>query len=69
MLCKGGATTMMSVNFYTSEQDQKLIEKIRIISQEQRRSFSYIVREALELYTRQQTYRGKLKTKRKEKKK
>lgn len=42
----------MIINFYLPETDQRLIEKLRKFSAVQRRSFSFIVREALEAYLR-----------------
>ncbi len=40
----------MIINFYLPETDVRLIAKLKRFSSEQRRSFSFVVREALEAY-------------------
>lgn len=40
----------MIINFYLSDQDSKLVDKLKSISDKKRRSFSFVVREALEYY-------------------
>lgn len=40
----------MIINIYIPESDSRLIEKIKSISGQKRRSFSFVIREALEHY-------------------
>lgn len=40
----------MIINFYLPDNDAKLIDKLKSISGSKRRSFSFVVREALEYY-------------------
>ncbi len=40
----------MIINFYIPPKEKSLIEGIRKVSEQKRRSFSYIIREALEFY-------------------
>ncbi|MCK5241144.1 hypothetical protein KAR34_01715 [bacterium] len=40
----------MIINFYLPENDQKLIDVLKNVSDQKRRSFSFVVREALEYY-------------------
>jgi predicted DNA-binding protein len=40
----------MIINFYISDQETRLIDQLRLISEEKNRSVSYIIREALESY-------------------
>lgn len=40
----------MILNCYIPENDSRLINQIKLISAQKKRSFSYIVREALEMY-------------------
>jgi len=40
----------MIVNFYLPESDTKLLELVKTISGQKRRSVSYVLREALEYY-------------------
>lgn len=40
----------MIINFYLPDQDSKLVDKLKSISDQKRRSFSFVVREALEYY-------------------
>ncbi len=40
----------MILNFYLPESDQRLLDQIRRISENRRRSLSFVVREALESY-------------------
>lgn len=40
----------MIINFYIPDQDAKLVDKLKSISNRKRRSFSFVVREALEHY-------------------
>ena len=40
----------MIINVYLPDQDSKIVDKLKTISDNKRRSFSFIVREALEYY-------------------
>ncbi|MCD4814247.1 hypothetical protein K8S19_11220 [bacterium] len=40
----------MIINFYLPENDSKIVDLLKSVSDEKRRSFSFIVREALEHY-------------------
>jgi hypothetical protein len=40
----------MIINVYIPENDSKVIEKLKWLSSNQRRSFSFVIREALEYY-------------------
>lgn len=40
----------MIFNFYIPEGDRRLLEELKVISDQKRRSLSFVVREALELY-------------------
>jgi predicted DNA-binding protein len=40
----------MIINFYLPENDSRLIDQLKNVSEQKRRSFSFIVREALEYY-------------------
>lgn len=40
----------MIINFYLPDQDAQLVDKLKSISDQKRRSFSFVVREALEYY-------------------
>ena len=41
----------MIINFYLPENDSKLIDLLKSVSDQKKRSFSFIVREALEYYS------------------
>jgi hypothetical protein len=45
----------MIVNVYISDTDTRLIENLRSISGQERRSLSFIIREALEFYLSQKS--------------
>jgi len=38
------------INFYLPENDSKLVDLLKTVSDQKRRSFSFVVREALEYY-------------------
>ncbi|NTV51735.1 MAG: ribbon-helix-helix protein, CopG family [Candidatus Firestonebacteria bacterium] len=40
----------MIINFYVSDQHTRLLDQLKLISEEKKRSVSYIIREALESY-------------------
>ncbi len=40
----------MIINFYISDHESRLIDQLKLISEEQKRSLSYLIREALESY-------------------
>jgi hypothetical protein len=40
----------MIINFYISDQDTRLIDRLKVISEEKNRSISFVIREALESY-------------------
>ncbi len=40
----------MIINFYLPENDSKLIDQLKNVSEQKKRSFSFIVREALDYY-------------------
>jgi hypothetical protein len=40
----------MIINFYLPENDSKIVDVLKSVSDQKRRSFSFIVREALEYY-------------------
>ena len=40
----------MIINFYIPENDAKIIDTLRAVSGQKKRSFSFVVREALEYY-------------------
>lgn len=54
----------MIINVYLPDQDAKMIDKLKSISDHKRRSFSFIVREALEYYLHSSS--AKISTKKKE---
>ncbi len=53
----------MIVNFYLSDQDSELVNKLKSISDKKRRSFSFVVREALEYYLHSSTLKSQPKKK------
>jgi predicted transcriptional regulator len=40
----------MIINFYISDQHTRLLDQVKLISEEKKRSVSFIIREALESY-------------------
>lgn len=53
----------MIVNFYLPDQDAELVNKLKNISGKKRRSFSFVVREALEYYLHSSTLKAQTKKK------
>jgi predicted transcriptional regulator len=40
----------MIINFYISDQHTRLLDQLKLLSEEKKRSVSYVIREALESY-------------------
>jgi len=57
----------MIINFYVSDQHTRLMDQLKLISEEKKRSVSYVIREALESYVTDALSPRRGKTKREEK--